>query len=123
MPQSTSDFPSISIVIRAKNEARLIGSCLASLHSQDYPGTVEMLVIDSGSRDDTVAIVRGTPGVRLLEIPPVEFNYGATLNRGIAETAGEFIVAISAHCIPLHQHWLSEIVRPLPQDPRVAAVH
>lgn len=111
--------PTVSIVIRAKNEAALIGECLRKIAEQDYPGSVEVIVIDSGSRDKTVAIARGFPGVRVVEIPSAEFNYGETLNLGVRLATGEYVVALSAHCVPLDNGWLSALVAPLDNDTRI----
>ncbi len=115
-----SEFPSVSVVIRARNEADLIGECLKGIASQDYKGQVEILLIDSGSTDATLEIAKGFSQVRILEIPPKEFNYGGTLNLGITESKGDLIIALSAHCVPVHQKWLSALVAPLLLDSSAA---
>ena len=48
--------PSCSIVIRAKDEARFIGKVLAKVFAQDCQARLEVIVLDSGSKDETVAI-------------------------------------------------------------------
>ena len=57
-------LPSITIVIPARNEEVLIGQCLESIRSQDYPGElVEVIVVDDSSDDATQEIARRHGGV------------------------------------------------------------
>jgi glycosyltransferase involved in cell wall biosynthesis len=48
----------ISVIIRTKNEAKRIGMVLRRLKDQEYAGPVEIVLVDSGSTDETVAIAR-----------------------------------------------------------------
>ena len=100
-----------SILIRAKNEAADIGDTLAAITRQRDVGAFEVIVVDSGSTDGTLDIVRRFP-TRVIEIPPESFTYGRALNIGIQEARGEFVVALSAHSLPADDHWLAEIVKP-----------
>src|SRR5687767_15771311 len=49
--------PLVSVLVPARNEARNIRDCVASLLAQDYPNW-ELLVIDDNSADETGKIVR-----------------------------------------------------------------
>jgi rhamnosyltransferase len=80
--------PSISIVIPVRNEAKGIKSCLDSWLNQSV-AVNEIVVIDSGSTDGTLEIVRGYSKVRLVEIPSSEFNHGTTRNRAMQHVSGE----------------------------------
>ena len=51
-------WPSITAVIPARDEAASIERCLRSVLGQDYPGVLEVVVVDDGSQDDTGAIAR-----------------------------------------------------------------
>lgn len=106
-------MPSVSVIIRARDEAALIGRCLDTIAAQDYPEPIEVLVIDSGSKDGTVGLVRSRPSVQLIQIPPAEFNYGRTLNFGVQRARGKLVVALSAHCVPLDTGWLRALTTPL----------
>ena len=63
------DPPLVSILVPARNEARNIGECAASLARQDYPN-FELIILDDHSTDDTASIVNKTlaapPGNALL---------------------------------------------------------
>lgn len=67
-------WPSVSIVIPARNEAQNIGRCVRALLDQDYEGRYDIVVVDDNSSDDTAAIVRALaadPRVRLISAPPL----------------------------------------------------
>src|SRR5579883_125341 len=51
--------PSLAVIVPARDEAAVIGRCLAGLLAQDYPaGRLRLIVVDDESRDATAAIVR-----------------------------------------------------------------
>lgn len=101
----------VAIVIRAKNEARDIGDTLAAIAAQTTIPPPDVIVVDSGSTDGTLDIVRRSPA-RLIEIPPASFTYGRALNIGIAAAAGaDVVVSLSAHSLPAHERWLANLVR------------
>lgn len=110
----------IGVVIRTLNESELIGRCIDTLHAQNGHHVLDILVVDSGSTDDTVAIARGHDA-RTLQIPPAEFHYSKTLNLGIGHVAGEIVLVLSAHAIPLDDGWVSTMTAPF-ADPQVAGV-
>jgi rhamnosyltransferase len=110
-----------SIVIRAKNEANLIGEALDAVFGQRFEGGFEVVLVDSGSTDGTLDIVRRYP-THLIEIPPETFTYGRSLNIGTAAARGELIVSLSAHSTPLDERWLGQLLEPF-SDPRVAGVY
>jgi rhamnosyltransferase len=111
--------PTVSVVIRAKDEDPAIGRCLDLLHAQELSGReLELIVVDSGSRDGTVALARGR-GARVIEIPAASFTFGGALNTGCAAARGEIIVALSAHAYVHERDWLARLLATF-DDPRVA---
>ncbi len=88
---------SISIVIPVRNEAKGIKSCLDSWLNQSV-AVNEIVVIDSGSTDGTLEIVRGYSKARLVEIPPSEFNHGTTRNRAMQHVSGDFTLMTVGDC-------------------------
>jgi rhamnosyltransferase len=109
-----------SVVIRAKNEARFIGEVLGAIQRQQGADPFEVIVVDSGSTDATLDIVKGFD-VRLIEIAPESFTYGRALNIGIEAASGEFIASLSAHSTPAHDGWLAGLIEPF-NNGRVAGV-
>lgn len=104
----------ISIVIRAFNEAEHISRLLYGITQQTYPDP-EIIIVDSGSTDGTQVIASQYP-VKIINISPDEFTFGRSLNRGIAAASGEFIVIISAHCFPVYPDWLEQLIKPFTND-------
>tara|TARA_Y100001972_G_scaffold128799_1_gene191828 strand:+ start:1365 stop:2249 length:885 start_codon:yes stop_codon:yes gene_type:complete len=80
----------ISVVIPVRDGAKTIKKCLNGLFNQTLHASLEVIVIDSGSTDGTLELLREYP-VRLLQIPPKEFNHGATRNFGVQEAHGKLI--------------------------------
>jgi len=68
----------VSIVIPTLNGGEDFKRCLAAIFSQNVTFPFEVLVIDSGSTDQTVSIAREFP-VRLYQIDKKEFNHGIRL--------------------------------------------
>jgi rhamnosyltransferase len=112
---------SVSVVIRAKNEARFIGDALAAIFDPPALRPRQVVVVDSGSTDATQDIVRATPAT-LVQIQPHEFTYGFALNLGVAHTDSDVIATLSAHSLPANSDWLRELIKPF-QQPRVAGVY
>jgi len=100
----------ISIIIRAYNEEKHIGRLLYGITQQTLED-VEVVLIDSGSTDGTLAVATEYP-VHIEHISPEEFTFGRSLNRGIAASSGEIIVITSAHCYPVYPDWLEQLVQP-----------
>jgi rhamnosyltransferase len=113
--------PSVSVVIRAKNEARYVGDTLAAIFDQAALQPRQVVVVDSGSSDGTVEIVRSFP-TTLIEIKPDEFTYGFALNLGVAHTDTDIIATLSAHSLPADTAWLRELIDPF-HSARVAGVY
>jgi rhamnosyltransferase len=109
----------VSVIIRARDEAGSIGRCLQLVRDQHAAaGAVEVIVVDSGSRDHTAKIALEC-GARVVAISPRTFSFGGALNLGAANARGEILVALSAHAFPRDRDWLARLVEPF-SDPLVA---
>jgi len=86
----------VSIIICTANRANVLRQTLASLSSVNRPGTVELLVVDNRSVDDTRDVVedvaKSSPFPIRYLYEPEEGKYAA-LNAGINAAAGRFIAA------------------------------
>ena len=102
---------SVSVVIRAKNEARFIGDTLTALFDDNALAPRQVVVVDSGSTDGTQAVVRSFP-TTLVQIRPDEFTYGYALNLGVASVDAEIVATLSAHSLPVNADWLRNLVQP-----------
>lgn len=108
----------ISIIIRTKNEERWITSCLQAVFEQDHPD-IEVIIVDNHSTDKTVEKAKRFP-VKVVEVG--DYLPGKALNTGFKEARGEFVVCLSAHCIPVNSQWLSNLIANF-KDASVAGVY
>jgi len=120
-PLCTSQYPIVSIIIRTFNEGHHIGGVLECVFSQNTNRHFEVIIVDSGSTDKTLGIVQEYP-VKIVHIKPEDFSFGYSLNKGIEVAGGEYVVLLSAHCYPMNDSWLDEIIEPF-EDARIAAVY
>lgn len=116
-PQSPP-APFVSVIVPVLNGEATIERCLASLSSGSYPGERrEIVVVDNGSTDRTVELVRGYP-VRLLVEP--RRGLSRARNRGIEESRGEILAFTDSDCY-VSTRWLAELTAGFDED-EVAAV-
>ena len=95
--QDVEEYPAITVLVAAYNEEKSIGDTLGSMLLQNYPGELEIIVIDDGSQDRTAAIVERLPDsrIRLLSMPR-NGGKAAALNAGLAESSNNLILTIDA---------------------------
>ena len=89
--------PSVSVIIPAYNEERVIAASVERILASDYP-ELEVIVADDGSADRTSAIVAerfgDDPRVTLLTL--ANGGKAAALNRALTDARGEIIIALDA---------------------------
>ena len=97
----------ISIIIRTKNEEKWIVKTIRQIKKQTYRD-FEIILVDNNSNDKTVEKAKNEyPPIKLVMID--DFLPGLAINKGIAESKGEFISILSAHCIPVNDTWLETL--------------
>ncbi|WP_329388705.1 glycosyltransferase [Streptomyces sp. NBC_01351] len=95
LPRRTAPthWPSVAIVVPARDEAEVLPLSLPSLIAQDYPGEAEVVLVDDGSTDGTAALAlrlaHEQPGLPLTVVSPGDPDPGWTgklwaLRHGIA---------------------------------------
>jgi rhamnosyltransferase len=109
-----------SIIIRCLNEAKHLPRLLDSIARQTLR-PLEVIVVDSGSTDQTVAIAK-SKGARVVTIAPEDFSFGRALNLGCRSAVGEILVLASAHTYPCTDTWLADLMQGF-ADPDVALVY
>ena len=113
-------MPLVSIIIRTKNEERWISSCIKSINSQSYKN-FEIIIVDNLSRDKTVSKAKKLGVKKIVKIK--KYLPGKSLNLGIENSKGDYIVCLSAHCIPKSKSWLKSLVSALQDNPNVAGAY
>lgn len=104
-PDEQAIWPGVTIVIAARNAGQTIDGCLSSIRGLDYP-EVEVIVVDDGSSDDTVARARAA-GVTVLETggrcPSV------ARNMGVARARHDIVAFTDSDCV-VTPGWLKGLV-------------
>jgi rhamnosyltransferase len=112
----------ISIVILTYNGGRYLNQCLSMIYRQKIESEFEVICVDSGSKDDTIGIIRRYP-VILFEIDKTNFNHGLTRNFAISKASGEFVILISQDAIPYDESWMKALIKCLEEDNKIAGVY
>jgi rhamnosyltransferase len=108
----------ISIIIPTKNAGADFRHTLDVIRNQTRES--ELVVVDSGSSDDTPALARQF-GAKTISIAPQSFNHGETRNLGIRCSDGEFCVMLVQDAVPIGETWLESLIAPF-SDERVVGV-
>ena len=109
-----------SIIILTKNAGESFGALLRCVFSQKFDGSFEVLVIDSGSVDDTLVVAQTFP-TKITRIKPEEFHHGKTRNLGAELASGRILVYITQDALPLSNDWLKKLTDSF-SEPNVAMV-
>jgi glycosyltransferase involved in cell wall biosynthesis len=112
----TGYAPAATVVVPVRNGADTIDDCLASVLALRYPGSLEIVVVDNGSRDGTTAALRGY-GDRLVVVQESRLGPAAARNAGLRRARGEVVAFTDADCV-VAPDWLERLVGPL-ADPAV----
>jgi rhamnosyltransferase len=113
--------PLISVVIPVKNGAPWLKACMDGLLQQTLFPQTEIIVVDSGSTDDSLSILKHYP-VRVLQIPPQEFNHGLTRNYALQYCKGAYVVMTVQDAVPVDSNWLELLYSGFTMDENVAGV-
>ncbi len=110
-----------SIVLLTYNGARYLPQVLEMIGRQKPAQIREIIVIDSGSTDGTLEILRDAP-VELHQIAQREFSHSKTRNLGARLSKGKFIVFLTQDATPADSCWLERLLHPFGELPGVAGV-
>jgi len=115
-------LPSVSVVIPAKDEVRVIEGAVRTACAQDYGGPLEVIVVDDHSTDGTSELLGRLAAelpIRVVRTPPGSIGKAAALTAGVTHSRGELVAVFDADA-RLAPHVLARMVPHL-ADPRVGA--
>src|SRR5690348_14220883 len=95
MSAVTTEGPRVSLIIAVYNGASTIVKCLNSVAAQTY-GSRELIVIDGGSTDGTVDILRCNADQLSYWISEPDTGVYNAWNKGLARARGEWIAFLGA---------------------------
>ena len=99
--------PLVSAIVVNYNRAELLRECLKSLTQQSYH-SLEILVVDNGSSDHSLEVVRSFSDKRI-RLLPLDHNLGFAggCNVAIWKAKGEFVALINNDAVAT-QAWIEE---------------
>ena len=112
----------ISVVIPVKNGGDDLSRCLAGIALQAIDEPVEIVVVDSGSDDDSADRARAA-GAVVHEISASEFGHGRTRNLGVGLASGELVVFTSQDAVAADDAWLARLAAAARRSPDVAGAY
>lgn len=91
--QNLENLPLVSVIIPSYNHGKYLPDAVKSIRDQDY-NSVEVIIVDDGSTDNTTDIVKALPGVKYIH----QHNQGlsAARNTGIKNSGGEMLIFLDA---------------------------
>ena len=115
---STVQSSEVSVIIPTLNAGNQIRRLIDSLQSQVLT-PLEIIVIDSSSKDDTAEIAR-TANCEVMEIDRALFNHGRSRNMAADLASGNVLVFLSQDALPVDETFLEELTRPIREGTAVA---
>jgi len=112
--------PLVSVVVIGRNEGARLTRCLQSVQTMHDPGgSVEIIYVDSASRDDSVARAREL-GARVIEVVPERPSAALGRNAGWRDAHAPYVLFLDGDTI-LHPDFVHTALQAM-QDPQVGVV-
>ena len=102
----------ISIVIPTYNGGKIFAKCLEMINRQKYPGDIQLIVIDSGSMDETPGLAKKA-GAFVKHVDNSSFHHARTRNEALDLVDFDHVVYMVQDAVPCSETWLSELQQAL----------
>jgi GT2 family glycosyltransferase len=101
-------WPSIDVLIPTRDRVDLLRECITSVEASTYPNFT-ITVLDNGSIEPaTLAFFQATSH-RVVDCPG-PFNYAAIINRGVAQSTGDYVLTLNNDTVVRTPDWLEQMV-------------
>ena len=113
----------VSVVIPTLNAGVEFALMLRKLRSQKSIREIEIVIVDSGSKDETVQVGLDA-GAMVVEILPAEFTHSHARNLGADHATGDYVLFMVQDAYPIGSYWMYGMLRFLLDhaDQKLAAV-
>lgn len=109
--------PKASVIVPTLNGGAIYHELLDRLTRQKTDFEFELVVVDSGSRDDTVERTRALPFARVVEIDKSQFQHGRTRNLAASHAKGDFLLFLTQDALPADNFWLYNFIHSMERFP------
>jgi rhamnosyltransferase len=109
----------VSVLMPLMDAAEDLREILPSLLEQSASTELEVVAVDSASRDDTVAVLSEF-GATTIAIDPAQFDHGLTRNLAAQHARGDVLVFLNGRTRPAGKDWLAPLLAALDADATVA---
>ncbi|MEK6201394.1 MAG: glycosyltransferase family 2 protein [Desulfobulbaceae bacterium] len=111
----------LSVIIPTWNGAASLRELLGVLGRQTV-SFHEVLIVDSSSEDETVAIAREF-GAEVVVVPQGEFDHGGTRTMIARKARGDILIFLTQDAVPVSTDALVKLIEPLLTDERIAVTY
>ena len=112
--------PKVSIITVCFNSAKTIRDTIESVLSQDYPD-IEYIIIDGGSSDETLAIVKEYAGRISVILSERDQGIYDAMNKGVALASGDIVGMLNSDDVYMNEHAVSDLMKKM-QDAKADSV-
>ncbi len=109
-----------SVVILNWNGAELLPKFLPSVIEYTNDRECEVIVADNGSTDESLAVLKNYPSVRVMELKQ-NYGFAEGYNRAIAQVDSEYAVLLNSD-VEVTEHWLTPLLDYMDKHDDVAAL-
>lgn len=110
----------VSVIIPTYNAGKQFEGLLDMLYQQKGVHDVEIVVVDSGSRDETV-LTAEKRGCNVIKISQEQFSHSYSRNLGAENARYDYIVFMTQDALPENDLWIANLVKPLLENKEIVA--
>jgi GT2 family glycosyltransferase len=111
----------VSVLMPLMDAGEALRRILPRLLEQDAAAELELVAVDSASRDDTIAVLEEFEATAI-SIDPAQFDHGLTRNLLAEHARGDVLVFLNEGALPCDDNWLAPLLALLNSDPAIAGV-
>ena len=102
----------VSVIVPVFNGGEDLKRLLGALHAQLGIESIETVIVDSGSSDQSLAYAESA-GAKLIRISQAEFSHSYARNLGAQHASGEYLLFMTQDACPSGPYWLRGMLRPI----------
>ena len=98
----------VSVVVPVKDAGTDLAPLLSRVNAQQGFRGVEIVIVDSGSRDGSAELAERM-GATVVRIPPADFSHSGARNLGAERATGDYVLFTVQDALPSSEGWLREM--------------